>query len=471
MTRPRRFLGSLKTISFAIWSCALWWTSASLQAQSSPEVREILSRLQKLEEANHALTDEIHALRQELAAVRAPSASAPVSGSTERVEEQINVQSARLEDLAQSKVEASQKLPVRITGMALFNAYTNGRFNSGVENPIVASLGRWDATGGGTLRQTVFGLEYQSPHSVIGAKISGAVSMDFFGGSASSLNHVMRLRTATVSLDWEKTSIMVGQDKPLISPRDPNSFAQVGVSPLSGAGNLWLWQPQVRVEQRFDFGGDFGLKAQAAVIQTRELGGESSGYTQFAPPPTGVAPPVEQAKPGIEARLELWRRWAEDRRVEIAGGFHENPSFLDGQSIPSRVYSVDWMIKPVPHLEFSGLFFSGQNVANLGALPQGFSIERYGQAGVVHSLGGWAQIRIPVTARLAFDFYGGQQNDRRSDLEYGNIGRNLAYAGNAMYRIAPNVIVSLEGSQVRTTYIGIGNRLNNHYDLAIAYLF
>jgi hypothetical protein len=40
-----------------------------------------------------------------------------------------------------------------------------------------------------------------------------------------------------------------------------------------------------------------------------------------------------------------------------------------------------------------------------------------------------------------------------------------------MYRLAPNVIVSLEGGQVRTAYYQIGNRLNDHYDLAIAYLF
>jgi hypothetical protein len=444
---------------FVVWLCA----GAPIQAQSTPEMREILTRLQKLEEANHALTDEIHALRQELAAARPPS--------TEATEEQISVQNARVEDLAQSKVEASQKLPLRITGMALFNAYKNGRFNGGVENPILASLSPGDATGGGTLRQSVFGLEYQSPQSVLGAKISGAISIDFFGGSASSLNHLMRLRTATVSLDWEKTSILVGQDRPIISPRDPNSLAQVGVSPLSGAGNLWLWQPQIRVEHRFDFGSNFGLRAQVGVIQTRELGAEDNGYTQYVPPPTGAPVPVEQAKPGIEGRLELWRRWGEDRRVEMASGFHENPSSLAGVSIPSRIYSADWFIKPVPHFEFSGLFFSGQNIANLGALPQGFTIEPYGNASVVHSLGGWAQIRIPLTARLAFDFYGGQQNDRRSDLQFGNIGRNFAYAANVMYRIAPNVIVSLESGQLRTSYIRFGNWLNNHYDLAIAYLF
>ena len=81
------------------------------------------------------------------------------------------------------------------------------------------------------------------------------------------------------------------------------------------------------------------------------------------------------------------------------------------------------------------------------------------------------RFRIPVTSRLAFDLYGGEQDDRNSDLLAGNISKNQGYFGNVMYRLAPNVVVSLEGGQVRTTYYRVGNRLNDHYDLAIAYMF
>ena len=38
-------------------------------------------------------------------------------------------------------------------------------------------------------------------------------------------------------------------------------------------------------------------------------------------------------------------------------------------------------------------------------------------------------------------------------------------------RVAPNVLVGLETTQLRTMYIGQGMRINNHYDLALAYLF
>jgi hypothetical protein len=116
------------------------------------------------------------------------------------------------------------------------------------------------------------------------------------------------------------------------------------------------------------------------------------------------------------------------------------------------------------------MFFHGRNISVLGAL-RGFTVLPNGRLVPVRSSGGWGQMRVPVTQRLAFNIYGGQQANQETDLLTGNVGNNLAYFGNVMYRLAPNVILSFEGGQVRTTYFRIGNRLNDHYDLAIAYLF
>ena len=52
----------------------------------------------------------------------------------------------------------------------------------------------------------------------------------------TSLNQLFRLRLATVDFAWKNTTFTVGQDKPLMAPREPDSLAQVGVSPLTGAG-------------------------------------------------------------------------------------------------------------------------------------------------------------------------------------------------------------------------------------------
>ncbi len=379
-----------------------------MQAQgTSPEMREVIQRLQRLEDDNRSLTVEIRALRGELAAAlgkgapstaaAAPSApassdnasSGPVNSDHLNDDPQVSVNKARIDELAQTKVEASQKLPLQVVGMALANAYVNGRYNGGTENTTVASLGPGDATGGGTLRQTVLGLQYESPQSVLGARITGSLFTDFFAGGGASLNHILRLRTATVTLDWGSTAVTVGQDKPIISPRDPSSYAQVGVSPLTGAGNLWLWQPQARIEERFRFGTNSGVRAQLGVFQTRELGAESTGYNPYICPNLTTTVPVERKTQtrGIEGRFEFWRQWGENTRIEIAPGFHDNSSHVGAFSIPTHIFSIDWLIKPSSHLEFSGFFYNGQNVATLGALPQGFVMGFSGQVHPVHSTG------------------------------------------------------------------------------------
>jgi hypothetical protein len=444
-------------------------TAGLAAAQSTPEIGQILDRLQRLEDSNRALNEEVRSLKEQLAAARGSVPPAP-----EPVQDQLAVQQSRIDELAQTKVESSQKLPIRITGMALFNAYANGAFNANTENALIASPVRGDATGGATIRQSIIGLQFDSPQTVLGAKVTGSLYADFFGGSTTSLNHLMRLRTAAVSLDWKQTTIMVGQDKPIISPRDPTSLAQVGLSPLTDSGNLWLWEPQARVEQRLRFGTSAGLRAQVGVFQTRQIGNESTGYNFYVPSPPGSTLSPEHAQPGVEGRFEVWKQWGENTRVEIAPGFHENSSTVSESDVSTHIFSIDWLIKPARWVELTGFFYNGQNVAVLGALPQGFIPRRYNQIEQyepVHSTGGWAQLRFPVTQRLSFNIFGGRQDDRNSDLRSGYIGLNQAYYGNVMYRLAPNVLVSFEGGQVRTTYLGIGNRLNNHYDLAVAYLF
>ena len=454
---------------------------ASLYAQQALSMTEVMARLDRLEKDNEALTEEIRALRKDLAtALHLPEASSVESASTSAgetaaaeasssvPEESRQVERSRIDELAQTKVEASQKFPIRLTGMVLVNAYTNGRFNNESDNPTLASVVPGAVAGGATLRQTTIGLLYNGPTTVAGGKVTGSLYFDFFGGSTSSLNHSMHLRTAEITLGWAHTSVSIGQQKPLIVPRDPDSLAQVGVSPLTGAGNLWLWQPQIRLEQRFALGQDAGITAQVAGVQTSllSLGSDPGSYVET--PPTGQ---VENSTPGGEARLMLWRRWRETGRLEIAGGFHANHNHVVRFSLPTNVYTLDWFFRPLSKVEFSGSYFHGRNVAILGGLQQGYSVLPGRIWLSVRSNGGWAQLRFPVTERLAFNVYGGQEDDRNKDLLPGSIGKNQAYFANAMYRIAPNVLVSLEGGQVRTSYLQIGNRLNDHYDLGIAYLF
>jgi hypothetical protein len=439
--------------------------------QASPELRQILERLDRLESQNRALTAEVHALREELAArggQPAPEAELAADAAAPTTEERLEIQETRTAEQAETKVESAHRLPFRISGMALFNTYFNSNGGGGgAQYPTTVVAGQ-PASGGATFRQSIVGLDYSGPHTFGDGKITGSLRLDLFGRSGTGSDQFVRLRTASLAVDWKTRSFLVGLEKPLISQREPDSLAQVGISPLSGAGNLWYWIPQARFTQDFQFGAQSGIRAQLGVVQTHEVDGSALGSYEAASPSSSY---FESARPGVEARLEFF--YGADRRIEIAPGLHHSVSHVEGAAVPSDVYSLDWLMRPSRLLEFTGESFAGQNVAPLGTggLRQGIVVTRFGSAAPVHSLGGWGQLTYHAAPRLWFNVFSGQQDDRNSDLPKGGVGKNLAYGSNVFFRLAPNVLTSFEASQVRTSYIGSQTLLSNHYDLAFAYLF
>ena len=423
-------------------------TFASAQAPAPVDLQGVLERLDKLEAENARLRDEIRELRAELTAPAPPS-------------ERLDVQESRTAELEQTKVAASQRFPLQITGMLLFNAYRNGVFTTGGQNPSTASQNRSTPNDGGSLRQTVLGLKFNGPDLPGSGKAGGSFYMDFFAGSTAPNNSLPRIRIATIDLTWKNTTVSVGQDKPLISPREPVSLAQVGISPLTAAGNLWDWNPQVRIEQRFHFSEHSGLNAQGSVYETTE------NYPGNLP--QQFANTLTRSRPSYEGRLEYFRQ-SGTRRFEIAPSFHLGTVHVAGASLASRIASVDWLFRPASFLEITGEAFRGSAVAGLGSL-QGFNVSAARVANAVHTDGEWAQIAVSLPAKFSVNAYLGQQQNRSADLPAGGINRNFVYAGNLMYKFAPNVLGAFEASQTRTNYLGTGLRMNNHYDLALAYMF
>jgi len=434
-------------------------------AEQSPEIAGILARLDRLESENRALAEEVRALRAQLSATRGGASAEPAAppappGAVATPEERLDILEHRVEEQDQTKVEASQRFPIRLTGMALFNTFLNSRQNGGFDYPTAAAPG--SDTGGATMRQTMLGLEYRGPQTFLGGAVHGSLYMDFYQGAAP-LQEWIRLRTASIETDWKTRSIMAGVDKPIFNPREPNSLAQVGLSPLTGAGNLWLWLPQVRAEQDLAFSSSSGLRARIGAVATHEV-------NAYAGAPANLK--VEAERPGLEGRLEAYHNLDDDRRLEISVGFHTSTTHASGLSVPSNLVSADWFFNPWKPVEFTGAFFSGQNVAHLGtgAVNQGYYlVGPYADA--IHSLGGWGQLTIHAAPRTDFHLFTGQQAYRSEDLVRGGVNRNLMFGGNLFFRVAPNVLLGPEVSQLRTYYSGQGIRINNHYDLALAYLF
>ena len=428
----------------------------SLQAQTADTemLKTILQRMDTLEQENRQMAQELHELREQLAAVNG-TAKAPL-------DERVAVVENRVTEQAQTKVEAAQKFPVTFSGQLLFNAFANTGNLQALPDSTYSPLLATTSSAGATLRQTILGFDFRGPSLPGDGKVNGSIRLDFFSGIPSEQYDWIRMRTSDISLDWAKRSITFAYDKPLISPREPNSLAEVGVPPLADAGNLWLWVPQVRYEERFSMGANAGITAQAAALETNE------GYEYV---PATLAGTLEKSRPAVEGRVGFWKSWNNERRVEVAGGFHTSTSHVAGASAASRIYSVDWLAAPFTKLQLSGTYFRGQNFASLGALPSGFSVTSNGAVVPVRGQGGWTQISSPLTSRLTLNLFGGLQDDRASDIGTGDVMQNLTYAGNLMYHVRSNVIFSLEALQMRTRLKADGDLIRNRYDLALAYLF
>src|SRR5438132_1217899 len=172
-------------------------------------------------------------------------------------EEDWQIVNARLEEFQQDKVESSSKYRLKLSGIGLFNAFGQTGHVDNLDVPAAAfprPPGTASGSLGASLRQSIVGLTGVGP-DLYGARMSGDVQMDFFGGLPSgygaATSGVMRLRTARIRFDWENTSVVVGLDAPFFSPNTPTSYMSLAVPGFASAGNLWTWAPTIRVEQRW----------------------------------------------------------------------------------------------------------------------------------------------------------------------------------------------------------------------------
>src|SRR5690348_9985172 len=93
---------------------------------SQEVMRQVLQRMDALEQQNRQLIEEVHALRQEVNASRAhPTPASSVQDDQVPLTDRVTVDEHRIEEQAQTKVEASQKFPISLNGMLLFNAFAN----------------------------------------------------------------------------------------------------------------------------------------------------------------------------------------------------------------------------------------------------------------------------------------------------------------------------------------------------------
>jgi len=491
----------------------------ALVRQLQNQVASLNTRVQTLEANEKAARVESANLRAQLAAekvsvrdsieakrdsgVQAYVAEANPSGSTaqanaqgtalqvsdERIsalEENVELANAKIKEQSQTKVESSSKYRVRLSGLALFNLFTNRGTVDNQDVPQIAKpAGPFDSAGtfGGSVRQSQLGLEAFGP-DLAGAHTQAEIRFDFAGGFPQapngSLTGLMRLRTGTVRFDWTNTSIVAGQDYLFFSPLTPTSYASLAIPALSYSGNLWGWTPQVRVEHRFHISEASSIKVQAGIVET--LSGDTPNMVYERSSTWGE----KSGSPGYAARVS-WNRSAFGQNIIAGlGGYYGRQDWAFGRNVDSWAGTADLTVPFGRYVEFTGQFYRGRAVGGLGgAIGQSVlwngrftdpSTEVYG----LNSLGGWAQLKLKPTSKFEINGAFGHDNPFASDLRqfignpiYANglLSKNQTSLLNLIYRPRSDLIFSVEYKHLKTFTLDSDFNSANNINLIVGYIF
>jgi hypothetical protein len=402
------------------------------------------------------------------------------------LDEEYQLLSGKVDDQYQTKIESASKYRVRLSGIVLMNLVSNQGVVDSIDLPTLAYARQAGYSGGSfgaTLRQSEIGFEAFGP-TVAGAKTRADLQLDLAGGFAPVPNGInsglMRLRTATLRMDWSNTSVVVGQDQIFFSPTSPTSFAALAIPALSYAGNLWNWVPQIRVEHRIVLGEDSGLLFQGGILDP--VSGEVAGssYSRQAGP--GEA----SRRPALGARI-AWTRNVFGQTVQIgAGGFYSRQDYAFNRNIDGWAGMTDIAVPLNRQLSLSGKFYRGRAIGGLyGAFGQsvlfsGTPTDPTTQVEALNTIGGWAQLKYRPANKWEFNAAFGMENPFARDLRYfpytvsyGNasLAKNQGSFVNMIYRPRSDLLFSAEYRHLTTSMLNAGNNSAGHLNLMMGVLF
>ena len=276
--------------------------------------------------------------------------------------------------------------------------------------------------------------------------------MDFFGGQQPSTGGrtfpLLRIRRAFAELTRGRLNVFVGQESPPIAEINPSSLASIGIPEFAGAGNLWLWIPQVRVGA------------------TRRVQPARSGSVWRLPcwrPPPGDAQTAFFTQPDIAERTSrpylqgrVRARWGDGDDSGRAEPRRALWLARDGRR--SRVVprtGGERLDTDRPRARAPGRGVYREALAGLGGggIGQNFGLD----SAVVSTTGGWIQLNVRPGGGWEIGGGAGMDDPDDADLDPATQRlRNLAVEGHASWRRAPAVL----GAEVRwlQTRYGAGGR-------------
>ena len=396
---------------------------------------------------------------------------------------------ARVEEQRQTKVESGSKFRLKLSGIALFNAFDNSGNVDNLDVPSIAvpKLAGYPAGAlGATVRQSIVGLTGIGPE-IFGARTSAELQMGFFGGLPSGYNAttsgIANLRIARIRFDWDSTSAVAGLDTPFFSPNMPTTYMSVAVPGFASAGNLWTWTPTIRVEERFG-GVGAPFKVEAGFLDP------SSNINYTTNNNLRLPSPSESSRiPTYAIRVSYNKKSEEHPASFGVSGVYSPQKFYGGYNEVGWAATTDWKFAVLPRTEVSGQFFTGRGIDGFGGLPEDpyppqnqflyttLTARLLGEVGVI---GGWSQLKYKWNARNEFNVAAGTGGRNSASLRQALSAsiptplipaRNEMIFANYIFRPRSDLVFSAEYRRIRTYEVTGAPDIAGQVGLAVGFLF
>jgi len=396
---------------------------------------------------------------------------------------------ARVEEQRQTKVESGSKFRLKLSGIALFNAFDN---SGNVDNLDVPSIAVPKFAGyplgalGASVRQSIVGLTGIGPE-FFGARTSAELQMGFYGGLPSGYNAttsgIANLRIARVRFDWNSTSVIAGLDTPFFSPNLPTTYMSVAVPGFASAGNLWTWTPTIRVEQRFGGAGS-PFKVEAGLLDPSSNINYTTNNNLRTPSPS------ESSRIPTYAVRASYNNKSEEHSASfgVAGVFSPQ-EYYGGYNQEGWAATADWKLALLPRTELSGQFFTGRGIDGFGGVPENpyplqnpflytaLTARLLAEVGVI---GGWSQLKFKWDAQNEFNVAAGTGGRNSAELRQA-LGtsfpaplipaRNEMMFANYIFRPRSDLVFSAEYRRIRTYEVTGTPDIAGQVGLAVGFLF
>lgn len=498
MNNLLKFKFALLFALFLIFSPPLSAQNASV-GESKPDVKtetsaaagdDVKDRIKQLEEQISAMQSQIESLKNQVnqkpAAVAEPKPAAAATKAEIKTSE-----NAKTETKPPPKQPGIDLGGVRLTpyGTIFFNAFSNNGSTNNADVPLFATLTGQGGTSA-SVRQTRLGMRFEGA-KVGKANLSGVVEADFFGGFPTvpigENFGVVRIRLANARLDWEKTSVTIGQDWMPFAPVSPNSLAAAAIPQLAAAGNNWARLPQIRIDHKLT-----NKVTLTGAILAPQTGDYATASTFFLQPSSGAISKTPFFQSRISFADKNWLGSKKSGSFGVSAHYGRSRVLTGVQNTRNDIDSVgvaaDWNFPLHKRFIVSGEAFTGRNLAGFqGGIFQNYVTDfayRNGSnlvAGGVRAIGtngGWIQLGFtPAILKDKLTLFGSAGIDNPHDEDLVSISRtnyrkqNNAFAFNVLYKLTPQFSLGAEYRHFETFYLTTGKRTAEHINLSGSFNF